>query len=63
MERKSEKLGSIFVEGEENFLFSEGSRQVLEISQSAMNWIPGTISPSVKETGRKPDHRHSCNVG
>jgi hypothetical protein len=38
------------------FLFFIVSRQVMEITQPPVQWVPGTISPGIKRAGREADH-------
>jgi hypothetical protein len=39
-----------------NFLLSTSSRPALGLMQSPIQWVPGSLSPRVKRSGREVDH-------
>jgi hypothetical protein len=39
-----------------NFLFSTSSRLALGPTQPPTQWVPETLSPGVKQSGREADH-------
>jgi hypothetical protein len=39
-----------------NFHFSTSSRPVLGLTQPPIQWVPGALSPRVKQQGREADH-------
>jgi hypothetical protein len=39
-----------------NFLFSTSSRPAVGSTQPPIQWVPGTLSPGVKRSGREADH-------
>jgi hypothetical protein len=39
-----------------NLLFSASSRSALGPTQSPIQWVPGSLSPGVKRSGRGADH-------
>jgi hypothetical protein len=43
-------------QGEESFLLYTASGPALDPFQPPIQWVPGTISPGVKWTGRVSDH-------
>jgi hypothetical protein len=39
-----------------NFLFSKSSRPTLGPTQPPIQWVPGALSPGMKQPGREADH-------
>jgi hypothetical protein len=52
-----EKGGRISSPGRmKNFLFSTSSRPALGLTQPPIQWVPGALSPGVKQPGCEADH-------
>jgi hypothetical protein len=49
------RLGFVSPYGQGIFLFAIASRPDLEPTQPSIRWGPGTLSPGVKQPGRKAD--------
>jgi hypothetical protein len=43
-------------QGQEIFLYSTTSRLTLEPTQPPIQWVPGALSPGVKQPWREADH-------
>jgi hypothetical protein len=55
--------GSIPGRGNAKFLlFATASRPALGPTQSSIQWVPGTLYPSVKRPGRETDHSPPTNA-
>jgi hypothetical protein len=39
-----------------NFLFSKSSKPALRSTQPPIQWVPGALSPGVKQAGYEVDH-------
>jgi hypothetical protein len=47
--------------GSRIFLFSTSHRPALGPTQSAIQWVPGALSPGLKRPGREADHSPPTN--
>jgi hypothetical protein len=45
----------LFSAGKSNFLSSTSSRPALRLTQCPVKWVPGTLSPGVKQLGHEGD--------
>jgi hypothetical protein len=45
-----------------NFLFSTSSKPALGSTQPPIQWVPGSLSPEVKQPGRESDHSPAASA-